>query len=144
MDKIVELKEWLQHGFPQLESRIPENPVYKQYVSREIIASHDLPGLDDWLIAPGYLRFISNPDVPDGFVACGIYSPAVGESLLAMWREGDRYFWLYNQYALYIVKDSGQSIAKTQKHLDQALKLWDEGKQHVISLMGDIYEFSQE
>ena len=136
-----ELRKWIEGHFPQLKSRIPQNPVYMDFGSRRMISSHNLPSLDNWLSSSGFPRFFKDPSVPDGFFSCGIYSPAVSESLLALWKEGDRYFWLYDQYVVYIVKESGVSIADTRKNLDLALAEWNNGKQHVILLMGKIYEW---
>lgn len=141
MNAEEKLKEWVVDFFPQLESRIPEKPVFMKSGSREMLSSHDLPLLSEWLISGGIPKFMGNSQVPNGFFACGIASPASSESLLVMWREGNRYFWLYDRYALYIVKDSINSIARTQGNLDRALKLWDEGEQYVIFLMGSFLKY---
>jgi hypothetical protein len=58
-----------------------------------------------------------------------------------MWKEKDRYFWLYDMYVLYIAENSGLSVAATRNNLGQAIALWNEGKQHVILLMGTFHEW---
>jgi hypothetical protein len=136
-----ELLEWIEGRFPQLTNRIPSHPVYMEFGSSRMFSSHDLRSLGNWLSSSGFPRFIRDPDVPDGFFACGISSPAVSESLHVLWKEGDRYFWLYDQYALYVVENSGVSISETRKNMDMALAKWNEGKQQVILLMGRIHEW---
>jgi hypothetical protein len=129
-----ELRKWIEGFFPQLLNRIPSKPVFMNFGSHKLLSSHNLLSLGDWLTSSGFPRFLSDPNVPDDFFACGIYSPAASEASLVMWKENNRCFWLYDRNALYIVKDSWYSFAETQKNLDQALTRWNEGKQHVIFL----------
>jgi len=136
-----ELLEWIVNHFPQIEDRMPPKPVFMEFGGRRMFSSHDLPTLGDWLSSSGFPQFIKDPNVPDGFFACGIHSPAVSESLLVMWKEKDRYFWLYDMYVLYIAENSGLSVAATRNNLNLALARWNEGKQHVILLMGTFHEW---
>ena len=135
------LREWVVNHFRQLEVGRPSNPVFMEFGGRRMFSRRDLPLLSDWLSSSGFPRFIKDPNVPDGFFACGIHSPAVSESLLVMWKEKDRYFCLYDMYVLYIAENSGLSVAATRNNLDQAITLWNEGKQHVILLMGTFHEW---
>jgi hypothetical protein len=136
----TELRKWIEGCFPQLMNRIPLKPVFMDFGSRKMLSSHKTPSLGEWLNSSGFPSFIGNPDVPDGFFACGIYSPAASESLLVMWKENNRYFWLYDRYALYIIRNSGYSIAETQKNLDVAISRWNKGERHVVFLMGSFQE----
>lgn len=135
------LLEWIVGHFPQIEEKMPPNPVFMEFGSRRMFSTHGLPSLGSWLSSSGFPQFIKDPDVPVDFFACGIHSPAVSESLLVMWKEKDRYFWLYDMYVLYIAENSGLSIAATRSNLDLAITKWNEGQQHVILLMGTFHDW---
>ena len=139
--KRKELRDWLEGCFPKLNDRIPLNPIFSKFGNTEMLSSYDHPSLNEWLTSSGFPKFIKNPDLPDGYFTCGIKSPAVSESLIVMWKDNDRYFWLYDQYAMYITENSGLSVTLTQKNLDFAFVKWNEGKQHVIFLMGKFHEW---
>jgi hypothetical protein len=138
-----DLRNWIEGCFPQIVKRIPRKPFFIDFGNVKLLSSHNIPDLYDFINSSGYIPFLKSKEVPDGFFACGIKSPAVSESVLIMWKEGNRLFWFNDQYALYIAR-SGDSIIETRSNLDEAIQLWKSGKQHVFSLLGQFFDHDEE
>lgn len=134
------IKRYLKGCFPQIGERIPKQYHFAKFDGITWYASHNLVSIYNWLNSSGFERFVQDKIVPDGFFSCGFKSPATMEYVFAMWRDGERYFWFYDVYVVYICK-SNCSVENTRKNLDVALGLWNEGRQHVISMDGRIIDY---
>jgi hypothetical protein len=143
-NEAYKLRKWVADCFPQLMERVPLCPFHLKFGNTEMFATHDIPELSKWIYSEGFPRFIRHPALPDGFFAYGISSRAVAEYLLAMWKKDGRYYWFYDRYVLYIIKDDPSSIARTRENLDKTLRLWDEGKTYVILIMSQSYDWDPE
>lgn len=70
-------------------------------------------------------------DMPDGFRFIGIQNRGSMEYLVAMWREGDRRFWLYDCYVCFVA-ETDTSTERTNKVVEEALARWRKGEKSIV------------
>ncbi len=128
---------WIALHWPELAARIPAGSRHFEGDRDECIAAYVLsfegastyPPLarGEWITSYGWKKFI-RADVPDRFFACCDINRGGSGYLCAMWRDGERRFWFYDQYVVTAGINASASPARTRKRLRSALSFWDDGR----------------
>lgn len=125
----VPAMKWIRRHWPRLCGRIPAESRLFSIGFGYCEGMSSMPELANkkWFTLSGGQLFSADPTVPDGFFAVGLRNRSASEWLIAMWREGERRFWLCDQYVVFY-PGSRQTTARTAKRLEAALERWDTGK----------------
>ena len=125
--------------FPDLAGYIPRDlPLTTIEGGRfhDCVTTHPAIDFSRFVHSTGGTRFTSDPDVPDGFFACGaILVGATSEWLFVFWSRDGRRFWFYGRIVCFVAT-SNEPPEVFRAALRQALDRWDAGEPTVTVLHG--------
>jgi hypothetical protein len=124
---------------PELQGYLPEDvPLTTIQGGKfdDCVTTHPSIDLHNWVHSTGGSRFTSDPDVPDGFFACGaILVGTTSEWLFAFWSREGRRFWFYGRIVCFVLAEP-KPPELFRAALRQALDRWDAGEPTVTVFHG--------